>query len=69
MSKGTLLTNNWVIMGITLAILAAIVTVSLLQGRMAVELGGLELSFTPHEEGGFRLAVLRADHLSSFLPL
>lgn len=69
MSKGTLLTNNWLILGITLAILVAIVAVSVLQGHMAVELGGLELSFTPHEEGGLRLAVVRADHLSGLLPL
>lgn len=69
MSKGTLLTNNWLILAITLAILTAILAVSVLQGHMAVELGGLELSFTPHEEGGVRLAVVRADHLSNLLPL
>ena len=69
MSKGTFLTNNWLILGITLAILVAIVAVSVLQGHMAVELAGLELSFTPHEEGGVRLAVIRADHFSGLLPL
>lgn len=69
MSKGTSLTNNWLILGITLATLVAIVAVSVLQGHMAVELGGLELSFSPHEDGGVRLAVVRADHLSGLLPL
>ena len=69
MSKGTFLTNNWLILGITLATLATLVAVSVLQGHMAIELGGLELSFTPHEEGGVRLAVVRADHLSGLLPL
>ena len=59
MSKGTLLTNNWLILGVTLAIVAAIIAVSILQGHMAFELAGLELSFTPHEDGGLRLAVVR----------
>lgn len=69
MSKGTFLTNNWLIFGILLGILAAIAAVSVMQGHIAIELGGLELSCTPHEEGGLRLAVVRADHLSGFLPL
>ena len=69
MSKGTLLTNNWLILAITLAVLVAIVAASVLQGHMAVELGGLELSFTPHEDGGVRLAVIRADHMSGVLAL
>ena len=69
MSKGTFLTNNWLILAITLATLVMIIAVSVLQGHMAIELGGLELSMTPHEEGGVRLAVIRADHLSGLLAL
>ena len=69
MRKGTLLTNNWLICGMTVAILAAVAAASLMQGHMALELGGLELSCTPHEDGGFRLAVVRADHLSGLLAL
>ena len=66
MSKGTLLTNNWLIFGIVLVVVAAIVAMSILQGHLAVELAGLELSFTPHEDGGLRLAVMRtADTLGA----
>ena len=69
MSKGTLLTNNWLMLGIVLLVFATILTVSILQGHMAIELGGLELSVAPHEDGGVRLAVVRADHVSGLLPL
>ncbi len=66
MSKGTLLTNNWLIFGVTLTIVAAMIAISLLQGHMAFQLAGLELSFTPHEDGGLRLAVIRtADALGA----
>jgi hypothetical protein len=66
MSKGINLTSNWLIFGITLVIVAAMVGISILQGHMAFELAGLELSFTPHEEGGLRLAVIRtADALGA----
>ena len=69
MSKGTLLTNNWLMPGIMLLVFATILTVYSLQGHMAIELGGLELSVAPHEDGGVRLAVVRADHVSGLLPL
>ncbi|MCA8899351.1 MAG: hypothetical protein H6847_03525 [Hyphomonas sp.] len=69
MSKGTLLTNNWLMPGIMLLVFATILTVYILQGHMAIELGGLELSVAPHEDGGVRLAVVRADHVSGLLPL
>ena len=63
MSKGTFLTNNWLIFGVTLAILVAMVAFAVMQGHMAFELAGLELSFTPHEDGGLRLAVARTGGL------
>ena len=53
----------------SLAVFATILTVYILQGHMAIELGGLELSVAPHEDGGVRLAVVRADHVSGLLPL
>ena len=59
MSKGTFLTNNWLIFAITLIVVAAMVGISLMQGHMAFQMAGLELSFTPHEDGGLRLAVIR----------
>ncbi|MBD3769226.1 MAG: hypothetical protein IE925_03700 [Rhodobacterales bacterium] len=66
MSKGTFLTNNWLIFAITLVIVAAMVVISVVQGHMAFEMAGLELSFTPHEDGGLRLAVIRtADALGA----
>jgi hypothetical protein len=66
MSKGTYLTSNWLIFAITLVIVAAMVGFSLMQGQLAFELAGLELSFTPHEDGGLRLAVIRtADALGA----
>ena len=66
MSKGTFLTNNWLIFAITLVAVAAMVGFSLIQGHMAFQMAGLELSFTPHEDGGLRLAVIRtADALGA----
>ncbi len=59
MSKGTFLTNNWLIFAITLVLVAAMVGISLMQGHIAFHMAGLELSFTPHEDGGLRLAVIR----------
>ena len=66
MSKGTYLTSNWLIFAVTLVVVAAMVGFSMMQGQMAFEIAGLELSFTPHEDGGLRLAVIRtADALGS----
>ncbi|MAU68237.1 hypothetical protein [Hyphomonas sp.] len=66
MSKGTYLTSNWLIFAITLVIVAAMVGFSMMQGHLAFEMAGLELSFTPHEDGGLRLAVIRtADALGA----
>ena len=66
MSKGTYLTSNWLIFTITLVIVAAMVGFSMMQGHLAFEMAGLELSFTPHEDGGLRLAVIRtADALGA----
>ncbi|MCA8890551.1 MAG: hypothetical protein KDA56_01715 [Hyphomonas sp.] len=66
MSKGTYLTSNWLILAITLVTVAAMVGFSMMQGHMAFEMAGLELSFTPHEDGGLRLAVIRtADALGA----
>lgn len=66
MSKGTFLTNNWLILAIMLAVVVAMVGYSMMQGHMAFQMAGLELSFTPHEDGGLRLAVIRtADALGA----
>ncbi|MAB10149.1 MAG: hypothetical protein CME96_04690 [Hyphomonas sp.] len=66
MSKGTYLTSNWLIFAITLVIVAAMVGFSMMQGHQAFEMAGLELSFTPHEDGRLRLAVIRtADALGA----
>ncbi len=66
MSKGTFLTNNWLIFAITLIVVTAMVGFSLMQGQMAFQMAGLELSFPPHEDGGLRLAVIRtADALGA----
>ena len=66
MSKGTYLTSNWLIFAITLVIVAAMVGFSMMQGHLAFEMAGLELSFTPHEDGGLCLAVIRtADALGA----
>lgn len=59
MSKGTFLTNNWLIFAVTLIVVVAMVGFSLMQGHVAFQMAGLELSFTPHEDGGLRLAVIR----------
>ena len=45
MSKGTFLTNNWLIFAVTLIVVVAMVGFSLMQGHMAFQMAGLELSF------------------------
>ena len=60
MRKGTLLTNNWLLGAVSLAILLAVLLVSTLQGSMALEFGGLQMTFAPHEDGGVRLSIARA---------
>ncbi|MCA8902496.1 MAG: hypothetical protein KDA53_14735 [Hyphomonas sp.] len=69
MRKGTLLTNNWLLCGVAITILVAIAVVSSLQGHMAITMGDLQLALTPHEEGGLRLAVVRAKEVSDLLSL
>ncbi len=59
MRKGTLLYNNWLLCGAAILIIVLVALVSAWQGHMALEFGGLELSFTPHEEGGLRLSLLK----------
>ncbi|MEZ5997179.1 MAG: hypothetical protein R3B98_00610 [Hyphomonas sp.] len=69
MSKGTLLTNNWLLGAVAVAILIGIALISSLQGHMAIELAGLEVSVAPHEDGGLRLALMRTGDGSGLLPL
>jgi hypothetical protein len=60
MSKGTLLYNNWLLGGVAVLILVAIVAVASFQGGMAFEVGGLEMTLAPHENGGLLLSFVRA---------
>ncbi len=66
MRKGTLLTNTWLIGGISLLLLATAAFVSIQQGQTALAFGGLEMTFAPHEDGGVRLSVGRALGNSDF---
>ena len=60
MRKGTLLTNNWLLGGISILILMMVLFLSSLQGQTALEFGGLQMTFAPHEEGGVRLSISRS---------
>ena len=60
MSKGTLLNNTWLLGGVATLILLAIVAIASLHGGMAVEMGGLEMTLAPHENGGLQLSFVRA---------
>ena len=60
MRKGTLLTNNWLLGGISILILMMVLFLSSLQGQTALEFGGLQMTFAPHEEGGVRLSIARS---------
>jgi len=60
MSKGNLLYNNWLLGGVATLILLAIVAMASLHGGMAVEMGGLEMTLAPHENGGLQLSFVRA---------
>lgn len=66
MRKGALLTNTWLIGAFSLLILLTLAVIALQQGSMALEFGGLEMTFAPHEEGGVRLSVGRAFGESQF---
>ena len=60
MSKGTLLYNNWLLGGVAVMIVLAIVVIASLQGGMALEMGGLEMTLAPQENGGLQLSFVRA---------
>ena len=60
MSKGTLLYNNWLLGGVAVLIVLAIVAIASLQGGMALEMGGLEMTLAPQENGGLQLSFVRA---------
>lgn len=66
MRKGTYLTNNWLLGGFSLLILLAVLLASSMQGSMALEFGGLQMNFAPHEDGGVRLSIARALGESDF---
>ncbi|MDX1291713.1 MAG: hypothetical protein R3265_02785 [Hyphomonas sp.] len=69
MRKGTLLTNNWLLGGVSVLILVTIIFVSSLQGQAALEFGGLQMTFAPHEEGGVRISIARSLGRSEFAAL
>ena len=69
MRKGTLLTNNWLLGGISILILMMVLFLSSLQGQTALEFGGLQMTFAPHEEGGVRLSIARSFGQSDFTAL
>ena len=69
MRKGTLLTNNWLLGGISVLILMMVLLISSLQGQTALEFGGLQMNFAPHEEGGVRLSIARSFGQSDFTAL
>ena len=61
MSKGTLLYNNWLLGGVAVLIVLAIAAVASLYGGVALEMGGLEMTLAPHENGGLlHLSFVRA---------
>ncbi|MBU1286822.1 MAG: hypothetical protein KJ871_03760 [Alphaproteobacteria bacterium] len=61
MSKGTLLYNNWLLGGVAVLIVLAIAATASLHGGMAVEMGGLQMTLAPHEDGGLlHLSFVRA---------
>lgn len=69
MRKGTLLTNNWLLGAVSLLLLLIIVAAASLQGSMALEFGGLQMTFSPHEDGGVRLSIARSLDASGFVAL
>ena len=69
MRKGTLLTNNWLLGGISILILMMVLFLSSLQGQTALEFGGLQMTFAPHEEGGVRLSIALSFGESDFTAL
>jgi hypothetical protein len=60
MRKGTLLTNNWLLGGVSVLILMMILFISSLHGQTVLEFGGLQMNFAPHEDGGVRLSIARS---------
>ena len=60
MRKGTFFTSNWIIAGTTALLISAMTVCASQQGCMALEFGGLQMTFAPHEDGGIRLSLLKS---------
>lgn len=60
MKQGNFLHNNWLLGGLTAALLAAIAAASSMTGELSVEVGGVAMSFQTQEEGGLRLFFVQA---------
>ena len=58
MRKGTFFTSHWIIAGMTALLIAATATCASHQG--CIEFGGLQMTFTPHEDGGIKLNLVRS---------
>ena len=69
MRKRTLLTNNWLLGGVSVLILMMVLIISSLHGHTALEFGGLQMTFGPHEDGGVRLSIARSLGQSDFAAL
>jgi len=55
MKQGHLVHNNWLLGALAVLLLAVTAVVTTLSGEVSVELGGVAMSFQPHDEGGVRL--------------
>lgn len=60
MTKGTLLHNNRLLGALALAVFAAALAVSQMQGGVSMELGELMLRVQPHQEGGLLVSFIKA---------
>ena len=60
MKQGYIVHNNWLLGGLAVAILAAIVILTTVAGSASFELAGVSMSLEPHENGGLRVFFVQA---------
>lgn len=58
MTKGTFLNNIWIVGALCLLTILAIAAFATLQGGIALEFAGLQLTLAQHESGGVMLSFL-----------
>jgi hypothetical protein len=60
MTKGTLFQSQWILGGIAILLIAAIALIASLNGGLAIEFAGLEMTFAQAADGTLKLSLIQA---------